>query len=219
MAACLTLRPHSLKKQQNAGTGASSSWQARSTAAVSRQRSFPIRILPASDTASVRGEDGSRHFLERRLQAEQARTESARKEEDTWTSLARFTIENFVQGGVIPAVSGNAAICGAVKHPIPDALLSESAGVFVSIHEHGELRGCIGTILPTRKNIAEEIIQNAVSACSEDPRFSPVTQRELPYLELSVDVLGKPENIKGPEELDVHRCHCQQRCPARAPAP
>ena len=156
-------------------------------------------------TFSVRGEDGSRHFLERRLQAEQARTESARKEEDPWTSLARFTIESFVREGVIPSVSGNAAICGAVKHPIPDALLSESAGVFVSIHEHGELRGCIGTILPTRKNIAEEIIQNAVSACSEDPRFSPVTQRELPYLELSVDVLGKPENIKGPEELDVHR--------------
>ena len=177
-------------------------------------RSVEAKVLSHQDvtgvgygvcTFSVRGEDGSRHFLERRLQAEHARTESARKEEDAWTSIARFTIENFVQRGVIPAVSGDAAICGAAKHPLPDALLSNSAGVFVSIHEHGELRGCIGTILPTRENIAEEIIQNAVSACSEDPRFSPVTRRELPYLALSVDVLGKPENIDGPEELDVHR--------------
>ncbi len=84
-------------------------------------------------TFRVRGEDGSRHFLERRLQTEQARTESARKEEDPWTSLARFTIESFVREGVIPSVSGNAAICGAAKHPIPVALLSNSAGVFVSI--------------------------------------------------------------------------------------
>ena len=79
------------------------------------------------------------------------------------------------------------------------------AGVFVSLHEEGKLRGCIGTILPTRGSIAEEIIGNAVSASTRDPRFSPVRPDELDRLEISVDVLTEPEIINSREELDVKR--------------
>lgn len=53
--------------------------------------------------------------------------------------------------------------------------------------------------------IAKEIIANGISACSRDPRFDPVTEKELPYLEISVDVLDEPEPISGPEQLDVKR--------------
>ena len=69
----------------------------------------------------------------------------------------------------------------------------------------GNLRGCIGTIAATEDSIAEEIIGNAISACSRDPRFSPITEDELASLEISVDVLGETEPINSPAELDVKR--------------
>ena len=59
--------------------------------------------------------------------------------------------------------------------------------------------------MATRKNVAEEILQNARSACSRDPRFPPVTGDELSTLEISVDVLGELEPIESPDELDVKR--------------
>ena len=77
--------------------------------------------------------------------------------------------------------------------------------MFVSLHKDGRLRGCIGTIQATRKNIAEEIVENGISAATKDPRFSPVRPDELDGLEISVDVLGKPEKIDSRDELDVRR--------------
>jgi AmmeMemoRadiSam system protein A len=84
-------------------------------------------------------------------------------------------------------------------------MLRERAGVFVSLHRDGRLRGCIGTIQATRKNIAEEIVENAISAATRDPRFSPVGPEELETLEISVDVLGDAEKIRSKDELDVKR--------------
>ncbi len=80
--------------------------------------------------------------------------------------------------------------------------LSESRGVFVSLKKNGELRGCIGTVEPTQKNLAQEIVKNAVSAAGHDPRFSPVRPEEVSDLEISVDILGEPENVSGLEDLD-----------------
>ncbi len=79
------------------------------------------------------------------------------------------------------------------------------AGVFVSIHKDGKLRGCIGTFLPTRECIAKEIISNAVSASTRDPRFDPIGPEELKWLEINVDVLSTPKPIGSKEELDVKR--------------
>ena len=80
--------------------------------------------------------------------------------------------------------------------------MKERAGVFVSIHKHGELRGCIGTFEPTKNNVAEEIIANAISSATRDPRFPSVLISELPDLEYSVDILTNPEPVKDMEELD-----------------
>ena len=80
--------------------------------------------------------------------------------------------------------------------------MQEQAGVFVSIHKGGELRGCIGTFGPTRKNVAEEIIVNGISAATRDPRFSPVEECELKDLDISVDVLTEPEAISSKEQLN-----------------
>jgi len=80
-----------------------------------------------------------------------------------------------------------------------------SAGVFVSLKERGMLRGCIGTFQPTEPNIANEIIRNAISAATQDPRFSPVRPEELDRLDYSVDVLAAPEQVKGIADLDPKR--------------
>lgn len=88
---------------------------------------------------------------------------------------------------------------------IDSELISKRAGAFVSIHKNGRLRGCIGTIEATRENLALEIIENAISACSRDPRFEPVKTDELRFLEINVDVLGETEKIDSREELDVKK--------------
>ncbi len=77
------------------------------------------------------------------------------------------------------------------------------AGVFVSLHlPDGELRGCIGTIEPVRDNLAEEIIENAISAATRDPRFPPVAPEELDTLDISVDVLTEPMPIDSIRDQD-----------------
>jgi len=95
--------------------------------------------------------------------------------------------------------------------PPPESLfesfpdLRRRAGAFVSLKKQGELRGCIGTIEPMRENLALEIVENAISAASRDPRFRPVEEEELAVLSVSVDILGLPERVAGPEALDVRR--------------
>jgi AmmeMemoRadiSam system protein A len=80
--------------------------------------------------------------------------------------------------------------------------MGEKAGVFVSIHKLGELRGCIGTFEPQRENVAEEVITNAISSAVRDPRFPPVVPGELKDLEYSVDVLTKPVLVENKDQLD-----------------
>jgi AmmeMemoRadiSam system protein A len=83
--------------------------------------------------------------------------------------------------------------------------MSKRAGVFVSLKKDGRLRGCIGTISPTKATIADEIIGNAISAGTGDPRFDPVTKDELASLVYSVDVLGAPESAASMDDLDAKR--------------
>ncbi|HEX8632660.1 MAG TPA: AmmeMemoRadiSam system protein A [Pyrinomonadaceae bacterium] len=82
------------------------------------------------------------------------------------------------------------------------SLLAQRAACFVSLKtEEGDLRGCIGTVEPTKATLAEELIHNAISAATRDPRFLPVALSELSHLRYSVDVLSPPEPAQF-EELD-----------------
>ena len=114
---------------------------------------------------------------------------------DPYVALARLSVETFVRTGR-PA---------ELPPDTPAELLKQRAGVFVSLHERGDLRGCIGTIAATRGSVAQEILENGISACSRDPRFDPVRPDELDYLEYSVDVLGDAEPIESPAQLDPKR--------------
>lgn len=82
--------------------------------------------------------------------------------------------------------------------------MKERAGVFVSLKKRGNLRGCIGTFLPTEETIAHEVIANAIKSASADPRFPPVHEEELTELDYSVDLLSEPETCQE-EDLDPKR--------------
>ena len=140
-------------------------------------------------------ENEARNILEQYVEHALKASNERRNAEDRHQELARQSLEHVITTGEkLPIPNG-----------LPDELLKEEAGVFVSIHKNNRLRGCVGTIAPTTPNVAQEIVQNAISAGLSDNRFAPVAAEELPYLTYKVDVLSAPESISGPEQLDVRR--------------
>ena len=139
--------------------------------------------------------DEERRFLDSYMAELRKKTEVMRASEDPYVSLARQSLENYIRTG--RKIS--------VPEGLPEEMLDTQAGAFVSIHKFGKLRGCIGTIEGVRDSVAEEIINNAISASTEDPRFSPITEDELKWLEINVDVLGEAEYIYSMDQLDVKR--------------
>ena len=141
------------------------------------------------------GEDEERRFLKIHLEKLEEKLAEQTAGADPYVKLARLSLETYIREG------------HRLRLPegLPEEMTKEKAGVFVSIHKHGKLRGCIGTIAPVTGSIAQEIIRNAVSAAVEDPRFDPITEDELKWLEINVDVLGRPEKIASMDELDVKR--------------
>lgn len=136
-----------------------------------------------------------RHFGEAHAAQEQAALAAVRSAEDPWAHLARATLEHWLRYHEQLALPKD----------LPAELLHSQAGAFCSLHEHGELRGCVGTTGPTQPNLALEIQANVVAAATRDPRFAPVTPDELPGLIYSVDVLGTPEPVADLNELDPVR--------------
>lgn len=111
---------------------------------------------------------------------------------NAYVKLAKETVKVYLKTGKVVEVPPN----------LPKELLTKRAGTFVSIHQKsGELRGCIGTFLPTQENLAQEIIKNSLSAAFNDPRFPPVTKNELKNLVFKVDILSQPKPARE-KELD-----------------
>ncbi|MCD6270196.1 AmmeMemoRadiSam system protein A [bacterium] len=116
-----------------------------------------------------------------------------------YTLLAKSAVENYIKNKNI------------IEPPsdLPKQLREEKSGVFVTIEKQGEkgkiLRGCIGTYLPTKENIAKEIISNAIAAAINDYRFNRIEKEELPFLKYTVSVLDKPILVKNISELNVKK--------------
>lgn len=142
----------------------------------------------------IGGDDDSR-YLEQYLEEEKKSLMEKKAMEDPYVKLARKTIETYIKEGRVIKVPDD----------LPSEMYERSAGAFVSLHIRGGLRGCIGTIAATCDCVAEEIIQNAISASTKDPRFEPVEENELDRLEYSVDVLGDAEDIDSKAQLDVRK--------------
>ncbi|MEW6419213.1 MAG: AmmeMemoRadiSam system protein A [Nitrospirota bacterium] len=105
--------------------------------------------------------------------------------------LAKKSVETYVREGKIIQSHGPLKL-----------EMAEKAGVFVCLKKHGQLRGCIGTYMPSCQSIEMETIINAIAAATKDPRFSPVEEVELKDLTYSVDVLSPPEKVRTVTELD-----------------
>ena len=112
-----------------------------------------------------------------------------------YIELARQSVEHYVKTGRVKNL----------PEDLPPELIERRAASFVTLNSQGRLRGCIGSLEPYREYLAIEIIENAGSACSKDPRFFPVQERELEDLQISVDVLSEPEKISSADKLDVKR--------------
>lgn len=112
--------------------------------------------------------------------------------------LAKLAVENYIkEGKIISPPDG-----------CPEEFVSRKAGTFVTIekqlttNDKRQLRGCIGTYLPTKENVAEEVISNAIMSATEDYRFGPVLEEELSALSYTVYILNEPELIKDIKELN-----------------
>lgn len=134
-------------------------------------------------------------ILDKYIVQNREKLDMVRRSEDPYVSLARKTLENYVKSGKVIEIPGD----------LPEDMMKNKAGVFVSIKKNGQLRGCIGTIYPVSTSIADEIIRNAVSSGTQDPRFESIEADELDKLVYSVDVLKEPEPINTIDELDVER--------------
>lgn len=141
------------------------------------------------------GGNAERLFLEQHNKKIAAEAKNRKTSEDDFVNLARRSLESYIKRHEVISIPAD----------LPEELTKKRSGVFVSLHEDGQLRGCIGTIGPVTSCVAEEIIRNAISASTQDPRFDPVKPDELDKLVYSVDVLGEKENIDSPSELDVKK--------------
>ncbi|MCX7614297.1 MAG: AmmeMemoRadiSam system protein A [Clostridiales bacterium] len=143
----------------------------------------------------VKGTDDTRHFDKLFEKEKKEMLLKMKDSEDEYVRLARLSLETYIMDNK------------RMKRPelLTAELLLRRAGVFVSLKKDGRLRGCIGTITPLTSCVADEIIRNAISAATEDPRFEPVTKEELPFLVYSVDVLDEAEPVSSIKELDVKR--------------
>ena len=121
-------------------------------------------------------------------------SDSEQAGQDHLVALAREAIEAYVGEDKV------------IQRPVPGAGESLRAGTFVSLHRpDGALRGCVGTIEPQTGSIEEEVIANAISAATADPRFYPLKEDELADIDISVDVLGPAEEVRDRDELDPKR--------------
>jgi len=110
-----------------------------------------------------------------------------------YVSLAKLAVESYIKDKKIISPSEN----------LPEEftgsefakLLNKKSGIFVTIEKGKQLRGCIGTYLATKENVAEEIIHNAIAAATEDYRFGSIQREELPELSYTVYILNKPKLV------------------------
>lgn len=127
-------------------------------------------------------------------QSAQNKIKQKQDNEDTYVRLARESLTHYLIHG------------DYMEEPsyITDEMTNSKRGVFISIKQDGQLRGCIGTILPVTENVAQEVIRNAVEAGLHDPRFPAIELSEIGYLDFSVDVLTEPQIAKK-GELDAKK--------------
>ena len=142
-----------------------------------------------------RGSNPSRAYLDLYLAKEKMRIVTKRSQSDAVARLAYAALDYYVkERGRLPIPSW-----------VPSSLRKERSGVFVSFYKFGSPRGCLGTCFAREGNLANEIVSNTIASASSDPRYGEVRADELPYIEIKVDVLSRPERVNDPALLNPER--------------
>lgn len=110
----------------------------------------------------------------------------------TLLKLARDTVVNYVTSSIITRFDDEAPV------------YSQKAGAFVTIHNNGTLRGCIGMIEGV-KPLYETIITMAIEASTDDPRFEPVKPEELGEIDIEISVLYPKLKVKSIDNIELGR--------------
>ncbi len=105
--------------------------------------------------------------------------------------IAKITVENYVKDKKTP------------EFTVSDERLQRKEGAFVTLHKDGQLRGCIGQIVPSEKPLWQVVRDMAMVACSEDYRFNPVSEKELDKIDYEVSVLSVPASIDNWQNVEL----------------
>jgi len=90
----------------------------------------------------------------------------------------------------------------AIMAELKDEIFNQNIGTFVTIHINKKLRGCIGTLEPIT-NIKDGVMGNAISAAFHDPRFPPLTSKELNESHLEISILSQPVTLDYSDSNDL----------------
>lgn len=119
-----------------------------------------------------------------------SRGELSEKDRTQLLEIVRLTLEEFLKRGCIPTVD------------VDSPGLLEEKGAFVTIKEDHHLRGCIGT-LTAKEPLYRTVMEMAVAAAVEDPRFSPMKPSELDQVTIEISVLSPLKRISSPDQIQV----------------
>lgn len=112
------------------------------------------------------------------------------QEQKSLLGIARNTLNTYIKNGKVPEA----------KALTPR--LAERRGAFVTLHESGELRGCIGYIEAV-KPLYQAVSDMAIAASTEDPRFPPVGPQELSKIDIEITVLSPMRPVASPDSVVV----------------
>jgi len=110
------------------------------------------------------------------------------QEKQTLLKIARDALTSYLSGATIN------------QYQIDNPKLTQKLGVFVTLHKNGQLRGCIGEFEPNTP-LWQTVINKAIDAAVNDPRFPPVAADELDQLEIEISILSKPKKINNWQEI------------------
>lgn len=141
---------------------------------------------------TVKENDDSRAFGDIYLNKELVNVAKKKENEDKYVSLARNAIETYISTGKKLKMPSN----------LPPEMLEGQKGVFITIKEKGALRGCLGSAKGLTRNVANEIVTNAMKAATEDPRFNPIKKEDLDFITIHVSVITNLMEVKSVTDLN-----------------
>ena len=159
-----------------------------------------VKILKYANSGDVPGGDKNRvvGYMAAMLYDSKEDKDSAKaldapvneEHQEMLLKLARETIETYLK-------------TGKKKRPeIQNERLKVKQGAFVTLRKHGTLRGCIGHIIPI-ESLQDTIVDMAVAAATEDPRFPQVTMAEMKEIDIEISVLSVPRRVQNAEEIEM----------------